>query len=103
VLVDFEPFAETVELEGDRFVGLEGERRWPRYVLTWSLRQRQGDSDYPLADGEEERMPPADGDLEAMWQSMREAALAAAQTAVAAERPQQPPRRSLLSRLFGRS
>ena len=93
---------ETVELDDERFIALESTRNWPKYVIEWSVRRRSGDSDYPLAHGEVESMPPTEGEtLEEMWARLREDALAQATAASGAEQTQEP-KRSFLGRLFGR-
>jgi hypothetical protein len=96
---------ETVELEADRFIMLEFGRRWPRYVVEWSVRQRVGDSDFPLANGMVDRLPSAGREPDDVWEQMREKALR--QASEAAESYSGPPapqqkRHSFLGRLFGR-
>jgi hypothetical protein len=94
---------DVVELEGDRFISLQSSRRWPMYVVEWSVRRRVGDSDFPLISGKVEKMPPAEGtDLDEIWNDLREEALAQAHSAfegisTSAEPHQKP---SLLGRLF---
>jgi hypothetical protein len=97
--------AETVELDAERFVLLVFSRDWPKYIVSWALRQRAGEGDFPLGSGAVSSLPPRDGeDLEALWERLRQEALdeaneLAAEATVAA--PAAPKRRSLLGRLFG--
>lgn len=93
---------ETVELDTQRFIALESSRRWPRYVIAWSVRQRSGDSDFPLAHGEVESMPPEAGkNLDDMWAQLRQDAIDQA-TAAAGEAPKPAPKQSFIGRLFRR-
>lgn len=100
--MDEEAGNEILEIDSDRWVSVEVERQWPKYVATWSIRQRMGDSDYPVQSGTVERMPPAEpSELEAMLSELRRDALQ--QGAAAAETAERPQKRgSLLGRLFGR-
>lgn len=96
---------ETSDIDADRFILLEGRRAWPKYVVAWSIRRRSGETDFPLASGTLERMPPKDGtSLDELWEEMRAQALS--QAADAGERlPAQETatkRPSLLDRLLGR-
>lgn len=92
----------TYELDPDRWVQVEVTRRWPRYVAAWSVRQRSGDSDFPLASGEIERMPPKHpADLEQELDALREEARSAALSAVPAGPAGGERRKGLLSRIFG--
>jgi len=104
--VDEAPPTETIELDQDRFISLEFSRRWPRYVVEWSVRQRSSDFDFPLASNTLERPPlPAGGDAEALWGELREEALTQARQAlegIAAPERGVRQRRSLFGRLFGR-
>jgi hypothetical protein len=97
--------SDTVELEQDRFISLQSSRKWPKYVVDWSVRRRVGDSDFPLVGGTVEQMPPAEGmDLEAMWSDLRQRALAQAQAAIEGipASTVSHKSKSLLGRLFGR-
>lgn len=92
----------TYELDPDRWIQVEVTRHWPRYVAAWSVRQRSGDSDFPLASGEVERMPPEDpADLERELEALREEARSAALSAVPAGPEVRERRKGLLSRIFG--
>ncbi|GAC1627011.1 MAG: hypothetical protein NVS4B2_06820 [Chloroflexota bacterium] len=94
---------ETEELDGDRSVQFEFGRRWPKYVVTWSIRQRAGDSDFPVANGEITSMPPATGDdLESLWNDLRQRAHAEACEAGAASGANAGRSRSFFDRLLGR-
>lgn len=98
--------SETVDIDDQRFILLEFGRRWPRYVLDWSVRQRAGESDFPLAGGTLDRLPPPSGeDIDALWEELRQEALGQANQAVGSVSPaadQGSVRRSFWSRLFGR-
>lgn len=96
---------ETVDLDGKRFIQLEPTRQWPKYVVAWSVRQRVGDSNFPLAAGSVERMPAAsDSDAAAMWNDLRQSAMEVAMAA-ASSAPSETPhkdRKSILGRILGR-
>lgn len=96
--------ADWVELDEDRFIQLEMTRRWPKWVVSWWVRQKMGEADIPLAHGEVERLPGEHADLEQIWESLRQEALDQANTALPPV--QEPPRRSgfraLLDRITGR-
>ena len=98
--------SETVEIDADRWVLLEFGRRWPKYVVAWSVRQRVGDSDFPLASGSVDQMPSGDaGAIDEMWARLRESALDQAMSAAAGTAEQQGSEskpRSFLDRLLGR-
>ncbi len=100
------PRIETVEIEQDRFISLEFSRRWPQYVVEWSVRQRSGDSDFPLAGGTLERLPQPGADApDSLWEDLRQDALAHARQAAESVSGYAPPvkeRRSILNRLLGR-
>jgi hypothetical protein len=96
--VDEDQSTHVENLEGDRFIAVELSRRWPKYVATWSVRRRVGDSDFPLASGELERMPEGE---DPPWESLRQDALAEARAAAATVAPA-PQKQGFLSRLFGR-
>lgn len=93
----------TYELDPDRWIVVEISRRWPKYVAAWSIRQRAGDSDFPLASGEVERMPPTAGaEMEAELETLREQARQQALAALPRDPEREPRRKGFLSRLFGR-
>jgi hypothetical protein len=95
--------SDTVELDARRFVALELSRRWPKYVMAWSVRERSGESDFPVAGGEIERMPASGQDVETLWDDLRAEALRRAQAALdtsPAAREQE--KKSFLGRLFNR-
>lgn len=93
----------TYELDPERWIVVEISRRWPKYVASWSVRQQAGDSDFPLASGELERMPPSNpADLETELDALREQARAEATAALPAEQSTKPRNRGIFSRLFGR-
>lgn len=97
---------ETLELDEDSFITIEITRQWPRYVASWSVRRREGESDYPVKSGEIERMPPRDpSELPAVLARLRQDAVTQATEAVqagAGDRTETKEERSLLGRLFGR-
>jgi hypothetical protein len=96
---------ETIELSEDRFINLESSRRWPKYIVEWSIRQRSDDSDFPLAAGSVERLPEAgEQDLDELREELFAEARAQAMDAAGRLTPTEPSdeRRSFLSRLFGR-
>ncbi len=91
---------ETEDLDGQQFVRLSFERRWPKYVVAWSVRRRSGDTDFPVAQGIVERMPPtALDDIDTLWTELRQEALLQAQAAVPAAAPKS---KSFLGRMFNR-
>jgi len=91
---------ETEDLDEQQFVRLSFERRWPKYVVSWSVRRRSGDSDFPVAQGGVERMPPAaSDDVDTLWHDLRQEALSQAQAAVPAQAPNS---KSFLGRMFNR-
>lgn len=93
--MDERPDAEVLDLGEGFTIDLRQSREWPHYVVEWSLRRRQGDSDYPVASGRVARMP--EGDAEALLAGMREDALTAARSHL----PPEQPHPSWLRRLFG--
>ncbi len=100
--MDQGPMDETIELAEDRFISLTFERQWPKYVAHWSIRQRSGDADFPLASGVLDALPSrATPGSETIWAGLREQAHTDAQQAAASIEAATPHRRSLLSRLFG--
>ncbi len=97
-IVEDEGRVEIEELDPERFISIEMSRRWPKYVATWSVRRRSGDTDFPMASGEVERMPAEGVDP---WEDLRAQSLLAAR--VAAQQTEPPPKkRSIVSRLFNR-
>lgn len=91
------PETEIIDLDERQFVSLEASRVWPKYRITWSIRRRTGDSDFPLASGMVESLPR--DDAEEMWRELRSQALDQAMNTA----PAKPPRTgTLLSRLLGR-
>ena len=99
--------SDVVELDAERFISLQFERRWPKYVVEWSVRRRAGESDFPLAKGNLERLPSKEGDqVDTVWEEMRVIALEQAREAnarIAESTVGTKPRRSLLDRLLGRT
>jgi hypothetical protein len=95
--------SETIDLDTERFVSLEFSRQWPKYVVSWWVRQRVGESDFPLATGSVDRLPPGQGeDPESVWNELRQSALDQAMTAAPQATAPEPKRRSFLDRLLGR-
>lgn len=97
---------ETVEIDSERFISLEFSRRWPKYVASWSVRRRSGDSDFPLADGEVEQLPPKGMSADDVREQLRATALQQAMEAAAQVEGQAGTaegRGSLLRRLFRRT
>jgi hypothetical protein len=95
---------EIIELDAGRYIQLEKYRQWPKLGVLWSVRQRVGESDYPLQRGSEERVSAGSSDPDELWNTLRDAALAAARLAVETDLPASSgeKRPSLLSRLFKR-
>ncbi len=98
--MDEGPPDEIVELSEDRWILLVYSRRWPQYVVNWSIRQRSGDSDYPTKAGQLESAP-ARGGGEEIWAGLRQRALDEAMAIEAATAVERRPR-SVFARLFGR-
>jgi hypothetical protein len=93
----------TYELDPDRWIAVEIERRWPKYVALWSIRRRSGDSDYPVAFGELEEMPPKDpADLDLVLDRLRDEARRTALASAAAQTAPEEQKRGFFSRVFGR-
>lgn len=95
---------EVVELDADSWISVEIDRQWPKYVATWSIRRRVGDSDHPIRSGTVERMPPRDSaELDEMLASLRQEAMDQA-TAAVADPGQEEGRKKgrFLDRLLGR-
>jgi hypothetical protein len=96
--------SEVVELDSERSIFLELGRKWPKYVAAWSIRQRSGDSDFPVDAGTVELPPTSQGKEEEIWEELRQRALQTARESVqlsganSAERP----KRSLVDRILGR-
>jgi hypothetical protein len=94
---------EIVEIDEERWILLVFDRRWPKYVVTWSIRQRSGDSDFPIARGEFEALPSKErSGADQIWSGLRQQALDAAMAAQATAAPEQAKSRGFLSRLFGK-
>lgn len=94
---------ETVELAGERSVLLEFSRRWPKYVVAWSIRRQVGESDFPVAAGQVESMPPkGDRSLDDMWNELRDQALDEANRAAPEESGSPARSRSFIDRILGR-
>lgn len=91
---------EELDLADNQFIALEQSREWPKYVVTWSIRRREGDADYPIASGCVERMP--EDDIEALLASMRAEAIQQAKAQVQSTVPAKSSP-SLLDRLFKRT
>lgn len=96
------PMDETIEIDSDRWISLVFERRWPKNVVIWSIRQRVGDSDFPVQQGEVEGVLRAGDDAPALWESLRGRAVEQAQAAVALSVPEGSGGRSLIDRILGR-
>lgn len=92
---------ETIEREDGTFLSLESARIWPKYRITWAVRRRSGESDFPIAVGYVEAMPPADGNLQAMWTDLRSRALAESGASRRLVSEEREPKKSLFRRLFG--
>jgi hypothetical protein len=95
---------EIIELESDRFIQLETYRQWPKLGVLWSVRQRAGESDFPLQQGSEEQIPASGQSSGEVWAMLRGPALAAAREAAETAAPAsgEGKRPSFLSRLFHR-
>lgn len=94
---------EIIELDGKSFIQLETYRAWPKLGVMWSVRQKVGDSNFPLQQGTEEELSRSGSDPQEVWARLREAALAAAQEATASQAPSRDSKpTSLLGRLFRR-
>ena len=91
---------ETVEIDPDRWISLEYTRRWPKYVVDWYVRQREGDTDFPVATGTVEELPEG-RDRETIQQSLHERALQQANAAAAGTGSERQGR-SFLDRLLRR-
>ena len=72
--MDDSPPDETVELSADRWIALEFSREWPRYVVTWSVRRRHGDSDFPVVGGRVVREPDRARSADEIWNEGRDQA-----------------------------
>ena len=72
---------EVIELDAHRYIQLETYRQWPNLGVMWSVRQRVGESDFPVHRGTEVGRPVAGQTADEVWTSLRDAALAAAQDA----------------------
>ncbi|GAC1445907.1 MAG: hypothetical protein NVSMB52_08840 [Chloroflexota bacterium] len=93
---------DTIDIDADRFITVVYERRWPKNVASWSVRQRSGDSDYPLARGEVDAVLKPEHDASAVWTSVREQALFQANAAALSFVPAEEKRPSFFQKLLGR-
>lgn len=94
------PADELVDLGDEHWIALSYTRRWPKYVVNWSIRRRAGDSDFPLANGELEALPSTGPSTEEIWSRLRQLAVeeATARQQIIPARG----KRSLLARILGR-
>jgi hypothetical protein len=99
--VDDTPTDEIVEVDDRRFIALTYKRVWPRYVVTWSVRQRAGEGDFPVTNGVAEELPIEGTAGDVMWGRVRDQALAEAQHAAEGAAPVAP-RKGFFGRLLGR-
>lgn len=101
---DDESGNEVFELDADQYILVEVSREWPRYVATWSIRRRAGETDFPMDSGRVEQMPPADpAELDAMLSALRDEARQEAIRAAKSAAPTSTGKgESFLGRLFGR-
>lgn len=95
---------QIVELDADSWISVEIDRQWPKYVATWSIRRRAGDSDYPARSGTLARLPPSDpAQLDDMLANLRQEAIEQATAAAADRSPEQPRKKpSFFDRLLQR-
>jgi len=93
--------ADTVDIDGHMYIALERGREWPKYVVSWAVRRRDAQQDYPVATGAVADLPSGAQTPDELWESLRAQALEQAQNAAAAQSVTAR-RRSFLSRLFGR-
>ncbi|GAC1473076.1 MAG: hypothetical protein PVSMB7_26550 [Chloroflexota bacterium] len=98
--MDSLPMDEVIELDDSRLIQLSFDRVWPRYVVNWSIRQPAGESDFPIATGAVDALPPPEGAIDALWDRLRSEATAEARAAIPAHVPDQ--QRSFLSKIFGK-
>jgi hypothetical protein len=101
ITVEEIPADEMVEVDDRRFILLTFERVWPKYVVSWSVRQREGEGDFPVASGSAEELPSNDAAADTMWSRVREQALSQANHAVGQATPVEQ-RKGFFARLFGR-
>ena len=97
--------SETIEIDAQRFITLEFSRQWPKYVVSWWVRQRVGESDFPVAEGAVDRLPSHPStDREEVWAELRQTALDQAMQAAtsAGAGSEQSKGRSFLDRLLRR-
>jgi hypothetical protein len=97
---------ETVELDANRWITLEFAREWPKYVVTWSIRRKVGDGDFPAGTGRVERMPPrGDETVESVLEALRGEAISDARAAAESDAGDEARRRpgGLIRRLFNRT
>jgi hypothetical protein len=103
--MDIYPMDESIDVDSETFIVLSYDRTWPKYVVTWSVRRRAGESDFPVETGSVGDLPPRQGTLEDLWDRLRQEALAQAQNAVGVTDTAPvggTATRGFLSRLFGR-
>jgi hypothetical protein len=95
---------EVIELDSGRYIQLEKYRQWPKLGVLWSVRRRVGESDYPLQRGSEEDIAAGAQDPDALWNNLRDSALAAARLAVETDVSTSAgtKRPSLFARIFNR-
>jgi hypothetical protein len=97
------PPDEIIELSPDRWIVLAFSREWPRYVVEWSVRQRSGESDFPVVGGRVEQEPEEGRPTEELWNAARDQAVAEANRALDEATPGQEARgKGFFSRLFRR-
>jgi hypothetical protein len=96
---------ESVDIEGDRSIFLEFGRKWPKYVVAWSVRERAGDSDFPVEAGSIDLLPTSEREGEEIWDELRQQALERAGQSVKASKWKEAkkPKRRLVDRLLGRN
>lgn len=101
--VDIQPWEETVEIDAERWVALEFCRRWPRYAVDWTVRQKHGDGDFPVARGSVDAMPPGKGgSVDEVWDGLRVEALGRARESVVVAGGGEESQPGLFRRLFRR-
>jgi hypothetical protein len=95
---------DIVELDTNSWISVEIDRQWPKYVATWSIRRRSGDSDYPVLTGTVEQLPPRDAtELDGMLARLRQEAIDQATAAVPTGGAEEARKKSrFLDRLLGR-
>jgi hypothetical protein len=97
------PPDETIELSEDQWIVLAFSREWPRYVVEWSVRQRSGETDFPIAVGRVVQEPEQSRPAEDLWNAARGRAVDEANHALAEAPPQsRAASKGFFSRLFRR-